>query len=99
MPFEIIRNEITNMRVDVIVNAANPRPVIGSGTGAAIHGKAGPMLMAGYRIARRKECLKIPAEEKRQARNDWKRGEDIMYGAIIGDITGHNRKKGSRRIC
>ena len=45
MPFEIVRNDITNMQVDAIVNTANPRPVIGSGTDAAIHAKAGPMLL------------------------------------------------------
>lgn len=45
MPFEIVRNDITNMRVDVIVNTANPRPVIGSGTDSMIHEKAGPELL------------------------------------------------------
>lgn len=46
MPFEIVRNDITNMRVDAIVNTANPRPVIGSGTDTMIHEKAGPELLA-----------------------------------------------------
>ena len=46
MPFEIVRNDIVNMRVDAIVNTANPQPVIGSGTDAAIHAKAGPELLA-----------------------------------------------------
>ena len=45
MPFEIVRNDITNMRVEAIVNSANPRPVFGAGTDAAIHQKAGPELL------------------------------------------------------
>lgn len=45
MPFEIVRNDITNMCVDAIVNTANPRPVIGSGTDSMIHKKAGPQLI------------------------------------------------------
>lgn len=45
MPFEIVRNDITNMCVDAIVNTANPRPRIGSGTDSMIHKKAGPKLL------------------------------------------------------
>ena len=45
MPFEIVRNDITQMAVDAIVNTANPRPVVGSGTDAGIHAKAGPALL------------------------------------------------------
>lgn len=46
MPFEIVRNDIVNMRVDAVVNTANPDPVIGSGADAGIHKKAGPGLLA-----------------------------------------------------
>ena len=41
MPFQIIRNDITKVRADVIVNSANPQPVIGSGTDSAIYAAAG----------------------------------------------------------
>ena len=46
MPFEIVRNDITNMQVDAIVNSANPRPIVGLGTDSSIHQAAGPELLA-----------------------------------------------------
>ena len=45
MPFSIVRNDITLMAVDAIVNTANPQPVVGAGTDARIHTKAGPRLL------------------------------------------------------
>lgn len=45
MPFEIVRNDITKMVVDAVVNTANPRPVIGLGTDSMIHEAAGPGLL------------------------------------------------------
>lgn len=49
MPFEIVRNDITNMKADAIVNAANPRPVIGYGVDSGIHKKAGKELLEARR--------------------------------------------------
>lgn len=41
MPFQVVRDDITKMKVDVIVNTANPMPIIGSGTDTAIYEAAG----------------------------------------------------------
>ncbi len=51
MPLEIVRNDITKMQVDAIVNATNEEMVGYSGVDLAVHTAAGPMLD--------EECRKI----------------------------------------
>lgn len=49
MPFKIIRNDITKMKCDAIVNTANAHPTVGSGCDLAIYKAAGFEQLLEYR--------------------------------------------------
>ena len=55
MPFKIVRNDITKVKSDIIVNSANPDPIYVSGTDLAIYKAAGEIKL----LEERKKIEKI----------------------------------------
>ena len=64
MPFQIIRNDITRVKADAIVNTANPKPRIGRGTDSAIYEAAGEerLMAARERIGEIAPGQAVPTE-------------------------------------
>jgi len=59
LPFQIIRNDITKIKADAIVNTANPKPIVGGGTDSAIYNAAGEKKL----LAERKKIGEIARGE------------------------------------
>ena len=52
MPLRIVRNDITKMQTEAIVNTANPYPAIGDGCDRAVYEAAGSKALLSYRKER-----------------------------------------------
>ena len=61
MPFKIVRNNITLVKADAIVNTANPMPVVGGGTDSAIYDAAGREVL----LSKRREIGEIKPGDAR----------------------------------
>lgn len=65
MPLEIIRNDITKVHADAIINTANPKVTVGRGVDSAIYAAAGRDLLLAERAKigelRPGECAATPA--------------------------------------
>lgn len=76
MPLKIVRNDITRMDTDAIVNTAGEVPVVGEGCDTAVHNAAGYEELLQYRIDHigKKRKSTVFRASSDNAKNGTKRG-------------------------
>ena len=81
MPFKIVRNNITKVKADAIVNTANPNPICVSGTDLAIYEAAGKeKLLAAKRLGITKVLVpKSNEKDVKEFEEEVVEGLEIVY--------------------
>lgn len=95
MPFQIIRSDITKVKADVIVNTANPRPVIGSGTDSAIYRAAGENAL----LAERKKIGDISPGQAAATRAFALSAKHIIHTVGPAWVDGKHHEREILRSC
>ena len=95
MPFQIIRNNITEVTADAIVNSANPKPVIGSGTDSAVYTAAGKLRL----LAARKKIGEIKPGQAVQTGAYKLNAKYIIHTVGPVWIDGAHGEKDTLRSC
>ena len=100
MPFEIVRNDITKMSVDAIVNTANEEPIYSTGVDLAIYKAAGEkkLLAEREKAANQSQYVLIIYYRDRYRRSDMKQhveGNSVHSLAKAGHILYHSKMSGA----
>ena len=88
MPFQIIRNDITKVKADTIVNTANPQPTYGGGTDSAIYKAAGEKELLAERkkigMIKRGDIAVTPAFNLKANSSCFLRRIKVVSGGVPG---------------
>ena len=95
MPFKIIRNDLTKMQVDAIVNTANPKPKYSTGTDTAVYKAAGEEKL----LAARREIGDMEPGEAAITPGFWLPAKYIIHAVSPRYFDGKSGEEGKLRDC